>query len=492
VKVAILVLVLLALAGGVVYLNMTQPAGGAAAVDEGVKTVTVEKARSGSITAKASAPARVIAKDTADLFARVEGTLTKIDTKEGDTVEAGKVLFTLTNPKLESDIAVAKVRLESAQAEAAEAKTSLENQKKAKEAKGQEAESRRAKSEAALAAVQAKGGQYEADIIGSQRSYTRLKEAFDRGPYVQGKEVDDAQTQFEKAKAQKASWEKDVEQQQATNAADEASFQQDILRIERDVSDAEAHVATTQKKVDEAQKNLEAAEKELDKTRIASPLSGVVWDIKAVEGQQVTPGSFQSTAAVLATVADMSEVLVEADVDETDVFGVKPGQKATVRLESVTGDRRWTGSVVEVAPSGEKSKTSDIFLFKTKVRLEGAAELAGKLRPGIGAHVEIETKTESGAVLVPNQAIVQRALTELPTSLAEEARSKAGGARVDHAQVVFVLEGTTVRAKLVSVGLSDDQDAQITSGVSASDSVVTGDARALERLRDGETVKVRP
>ena len=492
-KVLILVLVLVAVAGGVLYLNSQQPAGGTggAAADDGTRTVTTEKARSGTITAKASAPARVISRKTVDLFATVAGTVTKIDAQEGEAVEAGKDLFTLKNPKLESDEALAKVRLESAKAELEEAETSLENQKKARSSKEQESESRRLKAEAALAAVQAKGGQYEADIEGNQRSYTRLKEAFDRGPYVQAKEVEDVRTALERAKAQKASWEKEVEQQAATNAADEASFQQDIFRIERDVSNAESKVKTSQKKVEEQQKNLEVAQKELEKTRVASPIAGVMWDIKVVEGEQVTPGSLQSTAAVLATIADMSEVLVEADVDETDVYGIKVGLKAQVRIESVGGDKRWTGTVVEIAPSGEKSKTSDIFLFKTKVKLEGAGDLTGKLRPGIGALVEIDTRTESNAVLVPAQAVVQRALSELPKDLADEARSKAGGARIDRAQVVFVVEGGTVQAKLVTVGLSDDDSAQIVDGISSGAEVVTGDSRALERLRHGETVKVR-
>jgi len=494
VKVLILVVVLAAVVGGVLYLNSQQPAAGGTggiAADDETRTVTTEKARSGTITAKASAPARVISRKTVDLFATVAGTVTKIDATEGEAVEAGKNLFTLQNPKLESDVVLAQVRMESAKAELDEAETTLENQKKARSSKEQEAESRRLKAEAALAAVQAKGGQYEADIEGNQRSYTRLKEAFDRGPYVQAKEVEDVRTALERAKAQKASWEKEVEQQAATNAADEASFQQDLLRIDRDVSNAESKVKTSQKKVEEQQKNLEVAQKELEKTKVASPIAGIAWDIKVVVGEQVTPGSLQSTAAVLATIADMSEVLVEADVDETDVYAIKVGLKAQVRIESVGGDQRWTGTVVEIAPSGEKSKTSDIFLFKTKVKLEGAGDLAGKLRPGIGAQVEIDTKTESNAVLVPAQAVVQRALSELPKELADEARKNAGGARIERAQVVFVVEGGTVRAKLVSVGLSDTDSAQILDGVSSGDEVVTGDSRALERLRHGETVKVR-
>lgn len=491
-KVVILVLVLAAVVGAVLYLNSLQPAGGAGgAVEEGVRTVTTEKAKTGSITARASAPARVIAKWSVDLFAKVDGVVAKIDAKEGDSVDAGKALFTIRNPKLESDEALAKVRIESATAEQEEAQTAHENHKRARASKDQEAESRRQKAEASLAAVQAKGAQHDADIQGAQRSYTRLKQAFDRGPYVQAKEVEDARTQYERAKAEKASWEKEVEREQATNAADDQAFQQDLLRIDRDVSNAESRVKTTRKKVEEEQKNLEVAQKELDKTRVASPIAGFVWDIKVVEGEQVTPGSLQSSAAILATVSDMSEVLVEADVDETDVWGIQLGQKARVRIESVAGDKRWTGTVVEIAPSGEKSKTSDIFLFKTKVRLESASDLVGKLRPGISAQVEIDTKTEANAVLVPSQAVVQRALTELPRALADEARAKAGGARVDHVSIVFVVESGVARARVVSVGLSDDVSAQIQSGVQAGDEVVTGDSRAIERLHDGEPVKVR-
>lgn len=493
-KVVILVLVLVAVVGGVLYLNMQQQANGksGAAVDEGTRTVTTEQAHVGSITAKVSAPARVVAHRTVDLFATVAGTVVEINAQEGKTVEAGNVLFTLHNPKLESDVSLALVRLESARAEFEEAQTSLENQKKALASKKQEEESRRQKAAAALAAIQAKGGQYDADIEGNQRSYARLKQAFDRGPYVQAKEVEDARTALERAKALKASWEKEVEQQVATNAAEEASFQQDILRLERDISNAESKVKTAQKKVDEAEKNHEIALKELAKTKIATPLSGVVWDIKVVEKQEVTPGSLHSTAAVLATIADMSEILVEADVDETDIYGVKEDLEARVRIEAVDGDKRWRkGKVVEISPSGEKSKTSDIFLFKTKVRIDEAADLAGKLRPGIGAQVEIDTRTESNAVLVPAQAVVQRALAELPKDLADEARSKAEGARIDRAQVVFVVENGVARARIVSVGLSNEDFAQILDGVSAGEDVVTGDARALERLRHGESVKVR-
>src|SRR6185295_4115063 len=71
--------------------------------------------------------------------------------------------------------------------------------------------------------------------------------------------------------------------------------------------------------------NLVKAEDDLSKTTIYAPLSGKVITLNAEEGEVVVSGTMNNAASVIGTIADLSEILAEVDVDETEIVNVRTG-----------------------------------------------------------------------------------------------------------------------------------------------------------------------
>jgi HlyD family secretion protein len=110
-------------------------------------------------------------------------------------------------------------------------------------------------------------------------------------------------------------------------------------------------------------------------------------------------------ASIIATVADLSELLVEVDVDETDIVDVALGQPADVKVDAIPG-RVYHGKVVEIGSSGyERPSQPDVTFFKVKILLGDPDQ---KLRPGMSARAEVRVAVHEQALVVPVEAVVYR------------------------------------------------------------------------------------
>lgn len=227
--------------------------------------------------------------------------------------------------------------------------------------------------------------------------------------------------------------------------------------------------------VEQAQANLVKAKDDLSKTTIYSPLSGRVVKLNAEEGEVVVSGTMNNAASVIGIIADLSEILANVDVDETEIVEVRPGQKATVRVDALR-NRTYDGHVVEIGSSGfNKPAQPDVTFFDVEILLDDPTE---DLRPGMSLRAEIETRPPSSALVVPVQAVVQREpLQEAEASGEEES-------------VVFVVENGKARQQPVKTGISDETHVEILVGLKAGAQVVTGPYRALRDLQDGEAVQI--
>ncbi|MBV8200896.1 MAG: efflux RND transporter periplasmic adaptor subunit, partial [Acidobacteria bacterium] len=96
--------------------------------------------------------------------------------------------------------------------------------------------------------------------------------------------------------------------------------------------------------------NLLRAQTDLGKTIIYAPISGQVIALTAKEGEVVVSGTMNNAASVIGTIADMSEVLAEVDVDETEIVQVQPGQRAELKVDALP-KRVYHGKVTEVGSS---------------------------------------------------------------------------------------------------------------------------------------------
>ena len=238
------------------------------------------------------------------------------------------------------------------------------------------------------------------------------------------------------------------------------------------------------------------AQQELDRTVIRAPISGVVAGLNVDVGEVVIAGTTNLPGALLMTVSDLDRMRVRADVDETDVPLVRPGQPAQVYLQA---DQLHPvgGAVDMVSPKG-KTKT-DVVNFETLVRIEDgqSAMKNPALRPGMSATVEIEVARAHDALGVPAQAVVHRRRKDLPDTLAvrswaeRNARSpgeKSQEAELRYVKIVFVVDNRVARARPVEIGLSDERRVEILAGLGPEDRVIVGPFRTLDELEDGNEV----
>jgi len=248
---------------------------------------------------------------------------------------------------------------------------------------------------------------------------------------------------------------------------------------------AELALVTAREGIDQARALLDKAEDDLRKTTIWAPIAGRVIALNAEEGEVVVSGTMNNPASVIGTIADTSEVLAEVDVDETEVVDVRPGLEAEIEVDAVP-DARYAGKVVEVGSSGyAKANQPDVQFFLVKILLDAPDE---KLRPGMSARARIRVETHDDAVVVPIQAVVERA----PVSAAGgEARPSAqAAAEPEEVPVVFVVEQERARQHPVETGISDATHVELLSGIEAGAEVITGPYRSLKKLGDGDRVKV--
>ena len=119
---------------------------------------------------------------------------------------------------------------------------------------------------------------------------------------------------------------------------------------EIDLQERERQVATLQPPVQEQRATLDGARYDLSKARIESPIDGLVTRRNIEEGETVVIGTMNNAGTVLLTIADMSIIEAEVEVDETDIPTVNIGQPAVVTIDSLP-NRKFKGRVTEVGNS---------------------------------------------------------------------------------------------------------------------------------------------
>lgn len=254
---------------------------------------------------------------------------------------------------------------------------------------------------------------------------------------------------------------------------------------------AELSMAMCENDLRESEAMHKTYEQELSRTQILAPIDGVVAGLSVDVGEVVIAGTTNLKGSVLMTVADPRRLRVRADIDETDVPLVRPGQPTKVFLQA---DERnpVAGTVDRVAPKG--TKKDEVVSFETLISI---AEDQPVLRPGMSSTVEVEVRRAEKAVGVPVQAVVHRRRKDLPDTpevrawAERNARSpgeKAAEAELRYIKIVFVVDGAFARARPVETGLSDERRIEILSGVGPDDRVVVAPFRALDELKDGSPV----
>jgi len=256
-------------------------------------------------------------------------------------------------------------------------------------------------------------------------------------------------------------------------------------KAQQDLENARAGYSSSQEGVNQAQAILQQAQTNLSHTTIVSPIDGKAVQLNAHEGEVVVTGTMNNPASVIAIIADLSEILVESDVNETDVVALRLDMPAKIKVDAIP-DKEYTGHVAEIGSSAaaRQSAGAGIRYFKVKVAIDNSDD---RLRPGMTSQVSIITNTASNTPGVPIQSVVER----VPPSA-----SKAKGAESEEDEnlpkkkYVFLINSGKVKMTEVTPGISDATHVAIVSGLKIGDQVVTGPFRLLKKLKDGDAVEV--
>jgi len=201
---------------------------------------------------------------------------------------------------------------------------------------------------------------------------------------------------------------------------------------------------------------LDAAQINLDYTNIVSPVDGTVVSRNVTMGQTVA-ASFQ-TPTLFLIASDLAKMQVDANVSESDIGGIKQGNKATFTVDAYP-KRVFDAAVSQVRQSPQT--VQNVVTYDIVISVDNA-DLA--LKPGLTAATAIVTDQRSGVLRVPNQA-----LRYAPTGTATR---ESGGAHV------WVLrDGKPVSVQIVA-GLDDDNYTEIVqSGLTRDDIVIVAEQR---------------
>ncbi|MBO6050442.1 MAG: efflux RND transporter periplasmic adaptor subunit [Bacteroidales bacterium] len=222
-----------------------------------------------------------------------------------------------------------------------------------------------------------------------------------------------------------------------------------------------------------AKSNCQKTKVDLGYAMIYSPISGVVLN-KAVEEGQTVASSF-STPTLFTIANNLTEMQVEANVDEADIGQVKVGQPVTFTVDAFPEDV-FTGTVKQVRL--EPTVTSNVVTYTVIIDAPNPEE---KLFPGMTASVSIIVKKEVG-VSVPMEALycnidkttmevmMKQGITfkELFASQEELTQSL----RDVESKTLWVKRQNTVEQVSVKPGLNDGAKTLITEGIREGDEVV--------------------
>ena len=290
---------------------------------------------------------------------------------------------------------------------------------------------------------------------------------------------------------------------------------QDLDRSRTNVQVEEARVQASEQEIGRLKANLRSASHQLSQVTFRAPLAGLITAMNIEQGENVVTGTMNNPGTVLMTIADLSEIEAEIDVDETDVVGVRIGQPASVSIDAFP-DRKFKAEVVKVgnsavASAGGLSATEQTTNFRVTLALR---EPVPGIKPTLSCSATITTAVRDRVLAVPIQAMTIR--TQPKPGEEKGAAGKPGGgaearaaeptraeaeiaaddeetdeARKDREKEgVFLVRDGTAKFVPVKTGLSGEKFFEVLEGLKEGDEVVTGSYQAIRDLKDGDAVKV--
>jgi HlyD family secretion protein len=455
-RILLALLVLLALGAGTAAVRFTRPE---------VPEVTVERIRTRDLEAIVSASGKIQPKRQVNVSATTMGRVTRLAVEEGQRVRAGQFLLEIDPRSLEGALQRGEASVAAARSALAQAHTGVDQ---------------------ARTAVQ----QSRVTLDLARQTLKRQQDLWSGGLTTR-EALDRAQNEVELREAELKVREQEVQ-----------TREQEVQTREQQIKQEEASLATTKYN--------------LTQVIISSPMDGIITRRNIEEGENVVVGTMNNAGTVLLTIADMSVIEAEVEVDETDVPEVMVGQQARVMVDAVP-DRTFRGRVTEIGNSPIQqaaqpgATTAQATNFKVVITLE---EPVPDIRPGFTCTAEITTATRRDVLSVPIQAVTVRELlfdandtlvrepppprpsrfrlfNRAPASTPPPPEPPPGHERRESEGVFVLREGRAMFMPL-KTGIAGERYFEVLSGVTEQDQVITGPFSSIRELPDGAEVRLQP
>jgi HlyD family secretion protein len=282
---------------------------------------------------------------------------------------------------------------------------------------------------------------------------------------------------------------------------------------ESDLKAREQEIKTRETQLNQQQAGLQASQHTLTQVRFDAPFDGIVTRRNVEEGENVMIGTMNNAGTVLLTVADMSTIEAEVEVDETDIPFVQLGQRAKIMIDAIA-DREFTGVVTEIGNSpiqtAGSGATRTATNFKVTVTIDGQVP---EVRPGFTCTAEITTATKKQALSVPIQALTVRELVfDAQGNIVHEQRPPRTGFRFgppqpapaaapvelkpgekrEEVEGVFLMKDGKATFTTVKTGIAGERYLEVLTGLKEGDQVITGPFDSVRGMYEGDLVKTAP
>ncbi len=354
------------------------------------------KVERGDLAKSVVATGKVTPITKVEVKSKASGIVKKLMVDYGDRVKKGQLLAQLDKVEIEAQVEQSRAALEAAQANL----------------KSSQADFERAK-------VDAEGP----DVPLLKRAYDRAIKMAKDG-VVSESALEDAQRNYELA----------------LNKQNVAKAQVTVLK---------AKIAQAQAQVAQDQANLKQLEEQLSYTDIVSPIDGIVLSRDVQMGDAVSSILvLGSSATLVMTLGDTSEVYVKGKVDESDIGKVYLGQRARIKVESFK-DKTFNGKVTKISPMGVEK--DNVTTFEVRVSIQNPG---GELKAEMTANAEIILEEHKNVLQIPEGAILydkdKKASVEIPNPKGKDGKDKVA----------------------VNIGISNGAKTEVLSGLKEGQEVV--------------------
>ena len=224
---------------------------------------------------------------------------------------------------------------------------------------------------------------------------------------------------------------------------------------------------SSRERLAQSKAQLDQMNDQLSKTKIVSPIDGVITSLDIKVGETAIASSTNIPGSSLMTIANPASIYAEVLVDEADVATVEVGQRVEI-VAIAYPDQPMQGIVRYIANTAKIAPGRQGLSFTVKIDITDVGEVV--LHPGMSSRAEIFTRQDQEVVAVPIQAIIF-----------EEDRSEL---RSEY--FIFVNDNGFARKTKVEVGLSDDEYQELISEIDGNIEVIVGPDQELRHLLEGD------